>query len=140
MIEHELFTAIDHLGIASQSLDEAMALYQGIFGLQVVLRDILPDQGVSVVMLRCGGSFVELLAPTAPDSSLVEFLARRGPGIHHVAYAVADLPAALERCRMAGLQLIDEQPRIGAGGVPVAFLHPRGTGYALIELVERSTP
>lgn len=140
MIEHELFTAIDHLGIATESLDEALALYQGTFGLQVVLREILPDQGVSVALLRCGGSSVELLAPTNPDSPLTAFLARRGPGIHHVAYAVADLPAALARCRLAGLQPIDEQPRIGAGGVQVAFLHPRGTGYALIELVERPTP
>jgi len=131
-----MFQSIDHIGIATPSLAEGLALYQGIFELQVGSQEVLPDHGTEVVLLRCGEQHVELLAPTRADSPVGKFLAERGPGLHHVAYRVADLQAALSQCREAGLQLVDEQPRRGAGGKWVAFLHPRSTGRALIELVE----
>jgi methylmalonyl-CoA epimerase len=90
-------------------------------------------------MLRCGDTGIELLAPLHADSPVGKFLSERGPGLHHVAYRVPDLPAALDRCRRAGLELVDQQPRYGAGGHRVAFLHPRGTGRVLTELIEAPT-
>jgi methylmalonyl-CoA epimerase len=130
--------AIDHIGIATPSLADSLALYEGMLGLQVVSREILEDQGVEVVLLACGDQHVELLAPIRDDSPVGKFLAERGAGIHHVAYRVHDLAAALAECRAAGLELVDLAPRRGAGGRLVAFLHPRSTGRALIELVEES--
>jgi methylmalonyl-CoA epimerase len=127
---------IDHIGIATTALAEGLALYVDVFGLEVAFREVLPDQQVEVAMLRCGDRAVELLAPLAAESPVGKFLAERGPGMHHVAYRVADLVAALAHCAEAGLQLIDSAPRVGAGGHRVAFLHPRSTGRVLIELVE----
>jgi methylmalonyl-CoA/ethylmalonyl-CoA epimerase len=134
-----MFTALDHVGIATPSLEQAVALYQDVFGLDVERREVLPDQGVEVLAFRCGESAVELLAPTRPDSPVGKFLADRGPGIHHIAYLVEDIRDALERARASGLELVDSEPRIGAGGHLVAFLHPRSTGKALIELVQHAT-
>lgn len=133
----ELFEALDHVGIAVPSLEEGLALYGGIFGMQVELRQDLPEQGTAVLLFRCGGARIELLAPLRPDSPVGIFLAERGAGIHHTAYRVRDLIWALERCRNAGLQVVDEVPRVGAGAHRVAFLHPRSTGRTLIELVAR---
>lgn len=127
---------IDHIGIATPSLAEGLALYREVFGLDIVFQETLSDQGVEVVMLRCGDRAIELLAPLAVDSPVGKFLAERGPGMHHVAYRVADLAATLAGYAEAGLQLIDSEPRIGAGGHRVAFLHPRSTGRVLIESVE----
>jgi len=127
--------AIDHIGIATPSLAEGLALYQDALGLAVVLRETLEDQGVEVALLACGEQHVELLSPIRADSPVGKFLADRGPGIHHVAYRVRDVAAALAECRSAGLELVDPVPRHGAGGRLVAFLHPRSTGRALIELV-----
>src|SRR5579864_7688459 len=124
--EEGTFGGIDHIGIATPSLAEGLALYEGIFGQAVTLRDTLEDQGAEVVLLRCGEQRIELLAPTRADSPVGTFLAERGPGMHHVAYRVSDLFAALARCRDAGLQLVDATPRRGDGGHLVAFLHPRG--------------
>jgi methylmalonyl-CoA/ethylmalonyl-CoA epimerase len=132
-----MLTAIDHVGIATPSLEEGLALYTGVFGLEVGLRETLPSQGVEVVLIRCGGQAIELLAPTRPDSPVGKFLAERGPGLHHIAYGVGDLGAALAAAQEAGLELVDESPRLGAGGHLVAFLHPRSTGHALIELIEK---
>jgi methylmalonyl-CoA/ethylmalonyl-CoA epimerase len=131
-----LLTTIDHVGIATPSLDEARALYEGVFGMQALFEEELPDQGTRVLMLGSGTSRVELLAPLRDESPVGRFLAERGAGVHHVAYQVDDLRAALARCSTAGLQLVDQAPRVGAGGHLVAFLHPRGTGRVLIELVE----
>ncbi|MGH2344380.1 MAG: methylmalonyl-CoA epimerase [Chloroflexota bacterium] len=128
--------AIDHIGIATQSMTDGLALYEGTFGLALVAREVLEDQGVEVALLACGDQHVELLAPTRADSPVGKFLVERGPGIHHVASRVPDLPAALAECRAAGLELVDLAPRRGAGGRLVAFLHPRSTGRALVELVE----
>ena len=136
MAVEALFTAVDHVGIATPSLDEGRALYEGLFGLAPSLRENLPDQGTAVLMLRCGETGIELLAPLSPESPVGKFLAERGPGLHHVAYRVPDISAALERCRRAGLELVDQVPRRGAGGHRVAFLHPRSTGRVLIELIE----
>ncbi|HWE60956.1 MAG TPA: methylmalonyl-CoA epimerase [Chloroflexota bacterium] len=132
MAIEELFTAVDHIGIATPTLEQGLALYEHVFGLRGAPRQELPDQGTAVIMLRCGDTGIELLAPLAPDSPVGKFLAERGPGMHHVAYRVHDLQAALSYCRNAGLELIDQQPRQGAGGHLVAFLHPRSTGRVLI--------
>lgn len=132
-----MFTALDHIGIATPSLDESLALYTGVFGQEIELRETLESQGVEVVLLRCGEESIELLAPTRADSPVGKFLAERGPGLHHVAYRVDDVQAALNSAREAGIELVDLAPRIGAGGHRVAFLHPRSTGRALIELVEK---
>jgi methylmalonyl-CoA epimerase len=128
--------AIDHVGIATPSLAEGLALYRDTLGLAIALHEVLEEQGVEVALLTCGGQHIELLAPIRPDSPVGKFLADRGAGIHHVAYRVPDLADALARCRESGLELVDQAPRRGAGGHLVAFLHPRSTGRALIELVE----
>ena len=134
--EDTLLTTIDHVGIATPNLAEGRALYAGVFGMQVLFEQQLPDQGAQVVMLGGGTSRVELLAPLVDDSPVGRFLAERGAGIHHIAFRVDDLRSALIRCAEAGLQLVDVTPRLGAGGHLVAFLHPRSTGRVLIELVE----
>ncbi|HVA93240.1 MAG TPA: methylmalonyl-CoA epimerase [Chloroflexota bacterium] len=129
-------SALDHIGIAATSLEESLQLYQTVLGLAPVWREVLEDQGVEVILLACGDQRVELLAPLRADSPVGKFLAERGPGMHHAAYRVPDLAAALAECRAAGLELVDEAPRRGAGGHMVAFLHPRSTGRVLIELIE----
>ena len=131
-----LVTGIDHIGIATHSLAEGLALYSGPFGLPIALRASMDDQGAEVVLIRCGDQHIEILAPTREDSPVGKFLAVRGPGLHHVAYRVPSIVAALARCRDAGLQIVDETPRPGAGGHLVAFLHPRDTGKVLIELIQ----
>jgi len=130
---------LHHVGIVTNDLDSAIALYERVFGVRFRLRERLEEQGVEVALaVLPGGGEIELLTPIRAESGVARFLAEHGPGLHHSAYAVADLPGALAECRAAGLELIDEQPRIGAGGLRVAFLHPRDTGRVLIELVEAS--
>ncbi len=127
----------DHIGIATTSLESSVALYQDVLGLDVTSREVVADQGVEVLAFQCDGAEVELLHPTRDDCAVAKFLSERGAGVHHVAYRVSDIRAALARARDAGLELVDEKPRVGAGGHLVAFLHPRSTGRVLIELVER---
>ena len=127
---------IDHIGVAVEDLDAAMALYGGPFGLPDVHHETVPEQGVEVVLLDVGDGHVELLAPLDPDTPVGRFLDRRGPGLHHVAYAVDDIDAALQEARAAGLRLLDEQPRTGIRGSRVAFLHPSSTGGVLTEIVQ----
>ncbi|HXT34833.1 MAG TPA: methylmalonyl-CoA epimerase [Chloroflexota bacterium] len=129
-------TGLDHIGIATASLADSLHLYQQVLGMTPVHHEVLENQGVEVVLLACGGQQVELLAPLRADSPVGKFLAERGPGMHHVAYRVPDLVATLAECREAGLELVDQTPRRGAGGHRVAFLHPRSTGRVLIELIE----
>jgi methylmalonyl-CoA/ethylmalonyl-CoA epimerase len=129
---------IDHLGIAVTSLDEALAFYRDALGLDVSAREVVEDQGVTVAMLPVGESRVELLEPTASDTPVGKFLARRGPGLHHVCYSVPDIDAALDRLRSSGARLVDERPRVGAGGHLVAFVHPSATGGVLVELVQET--
>jgi methylmalonyl-CoA/ethylmalonyl-CoA epimerase len=131
-----VFGRIDHIGVAVDDLEEAVALYGERLGMPLQHRETVEDQGVEAVLLGVGGSHVELLVPLSPDTAVGKFLARSGPGLHHVAYGTDDIQSALDAVRGAGLQLIDEQPRTGIRGSRVAFLHPNSTGGVLTELVE----
>lgn len=131
-----MFTRIDHVGIAVEDLDAAIALYEQSFGMALVHRETVTEQGVDAVLLDVGENHVELLAPLGPDTPVGKFLAKNGPGLHHIAYQVEDIEAALAGCRAAGLKLIDATPRVGIRGSRVAFLHPRSTGGVLTEIVQ----
>ncbi len=133
---HPVFERIDHIGVAVEDLDEAIALYGERLGMPVQHRETVEEQGVEAVLLGVGDSHVELLRPLGPDTAVGKFLSRSGPGLHHVAYGTDDIESAIESVRAAGLGLIDEQPRIGIRGSRVAFLHPKSTGGVLTELVE----
>ena len=126
---------IHHLGVAVEDLEVSINTYGRLFGAVLEHRAVVPDQGVEAASLRVGESRVELLRPLEGDSPVGRFLAGRGPGMHHVAFAVADLPAELDRLRRDGVQLIDEEPRVGLFGLQVAFVHPEATGGVLAELV-----
>ena len=125
---------IAHIGVAVEDLADALAFYRDVLGL--VPRAPESADGATIVSLPFGGPEVELLAPATSDGPIARFLAKRGPGIHHVCYEVADLDAALRRCREAGYRLVDETPRTGAHGRRIAFVHPKSTAGILIELTE----
>lgn len=125
-------TRIAHIGIAVESLEPLFPFYRDVLGLPEVPLD--DSDGAQIAGFAAGESLVELLEAERPDSPIGKFVARRGPGIHHVCFAVDDLDAALERCRRAGIRLIDEKPRLGAEGKRIAFLHPNATGGVLVEL------
>lgn len=127
---------IDHIGVAVEDLDAAMGLYEGSFGMRVAHRETVGSQGVEAVLLDVGDGHVELLRPLGPETAVGRFLAREGPGLHHVAYAVGDIDATLRELAGAGLELIDAEPRAGIRSSRVAFLHPRSTGGVLTEIVE----
>jgi methylmalonyl-CoA/ethylmalonyl-CoA epimerase len=127
---------IDHIGVAVEDLDEAVALYSERLRMPVQHRETVEEQGVEAVLLGVGEGHVELLRPLAPDTAVGRFLERSGPGLHHVAYGTDDIESALEQARAAGLRLIDERPRTGIRNSRVAFVHPRSTGGVLTELVE----
>jgi len=127
---------IDHIGVAVEDLDAALALYERDLAIELVHRETVESQGVEAVLLDVGENHVELLAPLGEDTPVGKFLAKKGPGLHHVAYQTADIDAELERLKEAGLRLIDEQPRTGIRGSRVAFLHPAATGGVLTEIVE----
>jgi GTPase len=129
--------AIDHLGIAVKSIEAALGFYEGQLGMQVALRENVPQEKVNVAMLPAGGPRLELLEPVEADSVVGRFLARRGEGLHHVALRVPDLNAAVERLRAAGARLLGE-PQIGAGGHRYVFVHPSSTGGVLLELIEEN--
>jgi len=131
-----MFARIDHVGVAVEDLDGALAVYGEALGLAVEHREVVQEQGVEAVLLHVGEGHVELLAPLGPDTPVGKFLARRGPGLHHVAYQVEDVAAELDRLRGAGLRLIDEAPRVGIRDSRVAFLHPSATAGVLTELVQ----
>lgn len=131
-----MFGRIDHIGVAVEDLDDAVALYGERLGFQLQHRETVEEQGVEAVLLGVGASHVELLSPLGPDTAVGKFLARSGPGLHHVAYGTDDIESALDAVRGAGLELIDERPRAGIRGSRVAFLHPKSTGGVLTELVE----
>jgi methylmalonyl-CoA/ethylmalonyl-CoA epimerase len=131
-----VFGRIDHIGVAVEDLDDSIALYGERMGMEVQHRETVEGQGVEAVLLGVGESHVELLRPLGPDTAVGKFLARSGPGLHHVAYGTDDIDSAIESARDAGLVLIDEQPRTGIRGTRVAFLHPKSTGGVLTELVE----
>jgi methylmalonyl-CoA/ethylmalonyl-CoA epimerase len=131
-----LFGRIDHIGVAVADLEAAIELHTGVYGMPLVHRETVTEQGVEAALLDVGESHVELLAPLAEDTPIGRFLAARGPGLHHVAYRVPDVAAALGELREAGLRLIDEAPRGGIRGSRVAFLHPATAGGILTELVQ----
>ena len=129
--------SIDHIGVAVDDLDAALDSYTaGGLGLTVEHRETVAEQGVEAVLLSIGDSHVELLSPLGPDTPVGRYLARRGPGLHHVAYRTGDIDAELTRLEAAGMRLIDSAPRIGIRGSRVAFLHPEATGGVLTEIVE----
>lgn len=128
-------TTIAHIGIAVRGLDESVSFYRDVLGLAAAPLD--DADGARIVGLAAGDSLVELLEAESPDSPIGKFVAKRGPGIHHVCFAVDDLEATLERCRAHGIRLIDEHPRLGAEGKRIAFLHPSATSGVLVELSER---
>jgi methylmalonyl-CoA epimerase len=131
-----VFDRIDHIGVAVEDLDAAIELYRQQFEMGEQYREVVEQQGVEAVLLEVGEGHVELLKPLGPETSVGKFLASRGPGLHHVAYQTADIDSALDQVRAAGLELIDETPRVGICGTRVAFLHPKATGGVLTELVE----
>ena len=127
---------IDHIGIATRGIEESLAFWRDALGLEVKHTETVEEQGVRVAMLPIGEPRVELLEPTGPETPVGKFLEKRGPGIHHVAVRVADIRAALARLKAEGARLIDEEPRVGAGGCLVAFVHPAASGGVLLELVQ----
>jgi methylmalonyl-CoA/ethylmalonyl-CoA epimerase len=127
-------TTIAHVGIAVRALGDGMALYRDVLGLADVGLD--DSDGAKIAAVAAGPSLIEFLEPEVPGSPIDKFLAKRGPGIHHICFAVDDLDAALERCRARDIKLIDETPRMGAEGKRVAFLHPSATSGVLVELTE----
>jgi methylmalonyl-CoA/ethylmalonyl-CoA epimerase len=127
---------IDHLGIAVASIDDAAVLYRDVMGLACEGTEVIEDQGVRVMFFTLGQVRIELLEPTTDDSPIAKFLARRGPGLHHVAYRVDDLPATLAALKAAGVKLIDETPRDGAHGMKIAFAHPKSTDGVLTEFCQ----
>jgi methylmalonyl-CoA/ethylmalonyl-CoA epimerase len=131
-----MFTRIDHIGVAVEDLDEAIALYEKSFEMELAHRETVESQGVEALLLDVGDGHVELLRPLGPDTAVGKFLARKGPGLHHVAYAVEDIDATLQALAASGLELIDSEARVGIRGSRVAFLHPRSTGGVLTEIVE----
>lgn len=131
-----MFARVDHIGVAVEDLDAAIALHEDVYGMDLVHREVIDEQGVEAVLLDVGENHVELLRPLAADTPVGRFLAKRGPGLHHVAYQVTDVQGALADLRARGLRLIDEAPRTGIRGSRVAFLHPASSGGVLTEIVQ----
>jgi methylmalonyl-CoA/ethylmalonyl-CoA epimerase len=131
-----VFNRIDHIGVAVEDLDASLALYERDYAMTLVHRETVTQQGVEAVLLDVGENHIELLAPTGPDTPVGKFLAKKGPGMHHVAYQVDDIESALASLKESGLRLIDETPRTGIRNSRVAFLHPSTAGGLLTEIVQ----
>jgi methylmalonyl-CoA/ethylmalonyl-CoA epimerase len=131
-----MLTALDHVGVAVEDIDSALALYRDTLGMPLVHRETVTEQGVDAALLDVGESHVELLQPLGPETPVGRFLSKKGPGLHHVAYRVASVQDTLDACAAAGLRLIDTTPRVGIRGSRVAFLHPASTGGVLTEIVQ----
>lgn len=127
---------VDHVGIAVLALDDAVDHYARTLGVSPLHRERVEDQGVEEVLLRAGDSYIQLVGALGPDTPVGRHLAKRGPGLHHLAYRVRDLEAALDHLRAEGVRLVDEVPRRGARNTSIAFVHPRGMGGVLVELVQ----
>ena len=130
---------IDHIGIATRSIEEGLAVWRDVLGLKVDSTEEVTEQGVKVCMLAVGDTHVELLEPLSAETAVGKFLAKRGPGMHHIAIEVADLNASLAELKNKGARLIDETPRVGAGGCLVAFVHPSSANGVLLELVQHQS-
>lgn len=131
-----MFGRIDHIGVAVAELESSLELYRDSFQMTLVHREIVTEQGVEAALLDVGENHVELLAPLGADTPVGKFLAKRGPGLHHVAYQVPDIEKTLAALSEAGLELIDTEPRVGIRDSRVAFLHPRSSGGVLTEIVQ----
>ena len=127
---------IDHIGVATEDLEGSLALYEQTLGMPLAHRETVESQGVEAALLDVGDGHVELLRPLGPDTPVGKYLAKKGPGLHHVAYAVGDNDDVLAKLKEAGVELIDEEARVGIRNSRVAFLHPRSTGGVLTEIVE----
>jgi methylmalonyl-CoA/ethylmalonyl-CoA epimerase len=127
---------IDHVGIAVADLEAAVDHYRRAFGIEPVHRETIADQGVEEVLFQAGTSFIQLLGALGPDTPVGRFLEKRGEGVHHVGYRVEDVAAALARLKEQAIPLVDETPRRGSRGTTVAFVHPKGMGGVLVELVQ----
>jgi methylmalonyl-CoA/ethylmalonyl-CoA epimerase len=134
-----VFSRIDHIGVAVAEIEPALELYRDRLDLALVHREVVEEQGVEAVLLDVGENHVELLAPLGEDTPVGKFLARQGPGLHHVAYQVSDIEATLHTLKQAGLELIDKEPRTGIRGSRVAFMHPRASMGVLTEIVQPAT-
>ena len=133
-----MFARVDHIGVAVEDLDAAIALHEQAYGMAVAHREVVEAQGVEAVLLDVGENHVELLRPLDGETPVGRFLSKRGPGLHHVAYQVSDVQATLDTLRDRGLRLIDETPRTGIRGSRVAFLHPESSGGVRTEIVQPS--
>jgi methylmalonyl-CoA epimerase len=131
-----VFNRIDHIGVAVEQIEPSLELYRDRFQLRVAHREVVEEQGVEAILLDVGENHVELLAPLGADTPVGRFLAKKGPGLHHVAYQVSDIDATLAALKQAGTELIDEEARVGIRSSRVAFLHPRSTDGVLTEIVE----
>jgi len=131
-----MFSRIDHVGVAVHEIEPALEIYRDRFELQVAHREVVAEQGVEALLLDVGENHVELLAPLGQDTPVGRFLAKQGPGLHHVAYQVADIEQTLAQLKAAGIELIDERPRTGIRGSRVAFMHPRSSAGVLTEIVQ----
>jgi methylmalonyl-CoA/ethylmalonyl-CoA epimerase len=127
---------LNHVNIAAGDADELAARFRDLLGLEIARETVVEDQGVRVILLHAGGTRVEITEPLGPDTPVGRFLAKRGPGLHHLAFEVEDIDEALDRLKRAGVRLVDEEPRIGAEGHRIAFVHPAAFGGVLVELVE----
>jgi methylmalonyl-CoA/ethylmalonyl-CoA epimerase len=128
---------IEHIALAVSDLDQAIEHYSKVWGLELEHREIVEDQGVEEAMFPLGESYIQLLAPLSPDSTVGKFIERRGEGLHHIAYEVDDLTKSLADLKTNGVKLIDHEPRTGSRGTKIAFVHPTGNRGVLVELVER---
>jgi methylmalonyl-CoA/ethylmalonyl-CoA epimerase len=131
-----VFRRIDHIGVAVQEIEPSLALWRDSFQMEVAHREVVPEQGVEAVLLDVGENHIELLAPLGEQTPVGRFLAKNGPGLHHVAYQVDDIEATLSALKRAGMRMIDEQPRAGIRSSRVAFVHPSATGGVLTEIVQ----
>jgi methylmalonyl-CoA/ethylmalonyl-CoA epimerase len=131
-----MFNRVDHVGIAVRDLDVAIAFYEKTFGVTFTYRHTATDQGVEEAMGQVGESWIQLLKPLGPDTPVGKFIEKRGEGVHHIGYGVADVNAALEELKAQGIHVIDEHPRPGSRGASIAFIHPKSVGGVLVELVQ----
>jgi methylmalonyl-CoA/ethylmalonyl-CoA epimerase len=131
-----MIKSVSHLGIATDDLAKSVSLYHDVLGMKLIAETEMPEMGLKVAIMEAGGDHIELLESTREDSAIGRFLARHGPGIHHVSLEVEDIESALAHLKEKGLRLIDQTPRVGARGRRIAFLHPKSTHGVLIELSE----
>jgi methylmalonyl-CoA/ethylmalonyl-CoA epimerase len=135
-----VLTDVDHVGIAVSDLEAAVEHYSAAFGVEPTHRETVDDQGVEEVLFKVGTSYIQLLAATGPETPVGKFLAKRGEGVHHIGYRVADIREVLKHLKQMGVPLVDEEPRPGSRGTTVAFAHPKGFGGVLVELVQEPQP